>query len=330
MTQKNVSVVIVNMNGFNVLVPCLKSVFRNLKNIMEIIIIDNNSHDESREFLQKLSQKSKMCKVIYNNDNRGFAEANNQGYDVAIGKYVLFLNNDTVVSDSFLDPLVQLLQNEKAVAAVQPAILFPDGTVDSVGSYMTPTGFLYHKAHRQTFSKKRLPQSEVYSLKGACMLWRKSVLDEIGCFDETYFAYFEETDLCHRAFNRGYSLLYSPESSIEHLGGFTSNSMNQAFIQYHNTKNRITTYIVHNPFNYLILMLPLHLLLTEALVCKTLFSNMHVAIEIQKGMILGIWKGLRKRDYLRKKRDLRRILKKPDISYYLALFSSLKGYEQLW
>jgi GT2 family glycosyltransferase len=329
----NVSIIIVARNGKKITLECLKSL--KTEKVKEIIFVDNASSDDTVKAVKTFATRNTLpLQIIQNSKNNGFAEANNQGAKIATGKYILFLNNDTLVTPKFLQPLITVLEKDKKAAAVQPLILFPNGTIDSVGSYLTSTGFLYHRAHRQLPSPLSLTPAKVYSLKGACMLWKKSVLNKIGLLDESYFAYFEETELCHRAINLGYSVHFTPKSKIIHYGGFTSNTMNQAFVQYHNAKNRIATYIKHLPLNEVIKILPLHLALCEALVLKTILRSPTDAWAIQKGLVVGIVKGIQKRNEfsqkIKSRKDLSAVTKSPDTSYYRALFSSLEGYNKIW
>lgn len=329
--MKKVSIIIVNFNGIDVLVPCLTTLLNSIDDILEIIIVDNASTDGSKDHIKEVAQKYPLIKLVENTENKGFAEANNIGLQYVSSKYVLFLNNDTLLPQNFVKPMIACLNKNMHIAAVQPQILFPDLTIDSVGSYFTPTGFLYHKAHRQKPNKMNSKDAYVYSLKGACMLWRKDVLEEIGGFDESYFAYFEETDLCHRAINVGYKLLYTHKSKIIHLGGYTSNNMDRAFVQFYNTKNRFETYIKNLQMNELITVLPVHLILTELLAVSSLIRNVQLGIAIQKGILVGIFQGIIQRGtYQFSRKHLSFCTKKPDLSYYLALFSSLKNYEKLW
>jgi len=328
-----VSIIIVNRNGKDITLACFKSLIG--QGCKQIILVDNASTDGSNAALLKYAKQNKLpLQVISNDKNNGFAEANNQGFEVATGKYIVFLNNDTVVTPHFLEPLMNVLEKSPKVAAVQPLILFPNGTIDSIGSYLTPTGFLYHRAHRQVPQKKVLNDAPVYTLKGACMVWKKEVLDSIGVFDESYFAYFEETELCHRAINHGYHLLFSPSSQITHVGGFTSNSMPQPFLQFHNTKNRFVTYLKHLPMNQLLAILPVHFLLCEALVFKTLLSSRRTALAIQKGICVGLYRGVQERFRFTAsgacRQPLKDVTKTPGLSYYKALFSSLENYQELW
>lgn len=329
--MQTISVVIVNYNGLSVLVNCLKTLKSSFKYLCEVVIVDNGSTDGSKLFLQKYAAAEPLARVIFNTKNNGFAEANNQGVHKTKGKYVLFLNNDTLLTASFLPKMRAVLESNDDCAAVQPLILFPDLTIDSVGSYMTPTGFLYHKAHRQEPNNINAVPSQTYSLKGACMLWKKTVFEELGGFNESYFAYFEETDLCHRAINAGYTLLFTPTAKIIHLGGFTSKNMQQDFIQFYNTKNRIQTLIAELPLLDAVRIATANILLTQFLAIWSLFSSVKLAYAIQIGLAAGIFNGVTTRIKVKKERvALSSLLKKPDFSYYQALFSSLKNYNKIW
>lgn len=320
-----VSIIIVTRNGKEVTKRCLESL--QLISHKEVIVVDNNSNDGTLRMLR--NWKSFEIKLIENHKNNGFAEANNQGARVASAPFILFLNNDTYFSKNFIPPLITLLKTHRKIAAVQPMILFPDSSIDSIGSYMTPTGFLYHRAHRMLPNKSFLKTEPVYTLKGACMIWKKDVLAKIGLLDESYFAYFEETELCHRALNAGYSVYVCPITVITHLGGFTSNTMDQGFVQFHNMKNRIATYIRHFSMTQIIAVFMIHLVLSELLVLKTLLTNPKLAYELQRGLCIGIVRGIWNRF---ETSEMRRNvpIKKPDFRYYVALFSSLKGYSKVY
>ena len=263
--QPLISIIIVNWNGYTLLKPCIESILKGTYKNIEIIVVDNASTDKSRQYVAGLSRKNKAIRMIQNETNTGFAEANNRGSDAAHGSYVLFLNNDTIVEKDFIEPLVLRLQSKK-IGGVQPTILqHPKKTyVDSVGSYFLNTGFLYHAFHNKPLPKNRalrLPARRIFSMKGACMLIKKSVLDEVGVFDPTYFAYFEETDLCHRIWIAGYEVWYEPNSVIYHKGGITSSKIPTGAITYHSYKNRLQTYLKNFETKTLWKVMPQHLIL---------------------------------------------------------------------
>jgi len=264
MKQELISIIIINWNGLRWLPDCFGSLVRQDYKNYEVIFVDNASKDESVNWVKKRYPKTK---IIVNKENLGFSDANNVGYKVVKGKYVLFLNNDTRVTRTFLTELVKVIESDPIIGGVQSKILLMDhpDTHDSVGAFLTPTGFLYHYGFGAKDTAKYNKQIDLYTAKGACMMFKKSVLKEIevggNILDPFYFAYFEETDMCHRAWLEGYHIVYAYKSVIYHQMGATSSSMNNAFVQYHSFKNRINSYSKNLSTKELWKILPLHLFL---------------------------------------------------------------------
>ena len=342
--KKFVSILIVNWNGRKYLKNCLDSLIQlKTKCATEIIIVDNGSSDGSIEYITELNRRKKNITLLKNKKNLGFAHANNQGFNIAKGKYILFLNNDTIVNNDFLDILVKRIESDKLIAGVQPKILMMDSPdrMDSSGSFFTNIGFLYHRGHQQVANKKFFNvEDEIFTMKGACMLFKASVLKKVGVFDEDYFAYFEETDLCHRIWLAGYKILYIPASVIYHKGGGSTDKVGQAFIQYHSFKNRIASYVVNFETSTLLWLLPIHVVLSLGVsfgflatkrfyhfwaVCKALFWDLvHIKLLLYKRKF--IQNNIRK---VSDKMYLPRISKtvKP-IYYWYLLAGGLEKYEE--
>ncbi len=261
-----VSIIIVNWNGLRWLKMCLPSLQREHYKDIEIILVDNASTDGSIGWTRKNYPK---VKIIRNKENLGFAEANNVGYRKAKGKYVLLLNNDTIVKPDFLVELVKKIESSPDVAGAQSKLLLMDdhSRLDAVGAFLTPTGFLFHWGFGKNDSSKYDKTENLYTAKGAAMIFRADVLREVemghSILDPTYFAYFEETDLCHRIWLTGRRIVYAPKSVIFHKMGGTSTGMNNAFIQYHSFKNRIRTYLKNLEWASLLKLLPMHLVMCE-------------------------------------------------------------------
>jgi GT2 family glycosyltransferase len=336
MAKSLISIIIVNWNGLRWLSDCFGSLSKqNYKNI-EIIFVDNASKDESVSWVKKHYPKTK---IIVNKKNLGFADANNVGYRKAKGKYVLFLNNDTKVTKTFLTELVTVLDRDDQIAGVQSKILLMDhpNTHDSVGAYLTPTGVLYHYGFGRKNINKYNKQIDLYTAKGACMMFRKSVLDEVSIqgdiFDPDYFAYFEESDMCHRIWLAGYRIVYAYKSVIYHKMGATSSSMNNAFIQYHSFKNRIRTYIKNLGPTLLVTVIPIHLAFCAMYIVVSLlrgkFALMWAIVRALWWNIVNISETIRLRAYIQNNiRNVtddaikQAILRNPQLRYYTAL---LKG-----
>ena len=286
--NKMVSIIIINWNGKGYLKTCLPLVYKQDYKNIEVILVDNASMDGSVGYVRKNHPEAK---IIINKENLGFAEANNIGYRIAKGDYILFLNNDTEVTYNFLSELVKMLESDKQIGGVQSKILLMDDPerLDSVGAFLTHTGFLYHYGIAKKDSPTYNKQIEIYSAKGACMLYKKSVLEEIKIndevFDSSYFAYFEETDMCHRVWLAGYKIIFVPSSVIYHKMGGTSTKLSDPFVQFHSFKNRINSYLKNLSFSTLIWLLPSHIVFCELYAFISLVRlNYWLFLAIQKSI----------------------------------------------
>lgn len=280
-----VSIIIVNWNGGEVLKNCLISLSKLKFPNWELIVVDNGSNDGSEKLISNYFSKFKFIK---NKTNLGFAPANNQGYKLAQGKYILLLNNDTKVTTNFLDVLVEKMEKDPTLGVVQPKILIMDKPdyLDNVGSFFTKTGFLQHVGYMEKDGKRFDKEKIIFSAKGACMLIRKSIVEKAGLFDESFMSYFEETDFCFRVYLMGYKILFVPKSHIFHKVGFSSKRQNQIMVNYHAIKNRMASLIKNLEGKNLLFIGGLHLFLIIGLGFYYL-----VKLQIRKsGMI---WKALR-------------------------------------
>lgn len=244
MSNPLVSIIIVNWNGGEILADCFRSLKNVIYNNWELIVVDNGSQDGSNNLVKDFFLPKKYI-LIENLVNIGFAPANNQGVEKAQGKYILLLNNDTKVKPDLLSKLVNKMEQDSSIGVVQPKIYLMDNPkfLDNAGSFLTRIGFLEHwgfmKKDGPQFNKER----EIFSAKGACMLIKKSLVDEIGLFDGDFFSYFEESDFCWRVWLKGLRVLFVPSTSIFHKVGFSSKRQNQIFVNFHSLKNMMATFI---------------------------------------------------------------------------------------
>jgi len=225
------SLVIVSWNVKEDLVRCLRSIEENPPNEQfEIIVVDNASADGS---LDAVRGNFPHVNVIANKENRGFAAANNQGTEKSQGKYLLFLNPDTIVHPGSLDILIKFMDYNKDVGACGPKLLNCDGTIQrSVRRFPTFRAALYqhtifrplaifrgqyHKYMMKDFAYDC--QKEVCQLMGAALLTRRSVINQVGNMDERFFIYYEEVDLCYRIKQAGWRIVFMPEAVVTHIGG---------------------------------------------------------------------------------------------------------------
>ncbi len=257
-----VSVIIVNFNEAEYTRQCLTSLQKQSYPNIEIIVVDNGSNDDSVKVIKKFPR----IKLIQNKSNLGFATPNNQGVKEAKGEYIFLLNNDAYVQKDTIKKVIEYMEKNSKVGVVQNKILLAEKPelTDSTGSFFTKTGFLIHEGHAQPDSTSKKPK-EVFSIKGASMFARKSLIEKIGLFDDNYFAYFEETDFCWRVLLAGFEVIYLPISTTYHHLGKTSRKQNPSFIQFHSFKNRLNSLIKNLSFFNLLYILPLHLFLISGM-----------------------------------------------------------------
>lgn len=329
-----VSIIIVTHNGLGFLNPCLQSVFKQTYTKIEVIVVDNASTDSTRRYLHK--QYPEVV-VIALQANYGFAEANNKGFQHATGEYVYFLNNDTTLENDAIAHMVTVLQ-KAGVGGVQSKLLLMEkrDTLDTIGAFLTPTGFLFHNCFGEKDQPKFDNQIELYTPKGASMMFNAAVLERVCIdtilFDEDYFAYFEETDLAHRVWMAGYTIQYAPSAVVYHVMGATSSTMNQSFVQYHSFKNRIATYIKNLGVSRLFIILPVHVTLVVLYAAVAVLQGKYsIFLAVHKAILWNIFhfrKLLMKRWYIQRNIRTRSddlffssIMKTPGVGYYLRLFS---------
>ena len=235
MQSPKVSIIIVNFNGKNLLEKCLNSLFKIDYDNYEVILVDNNSTDESVEFIQK---NYSSIVLIQLDSNNGFAEPNNIGSKSAKGEYLLFLNNDTVVTPNFISEMIKVIENNKEIGICQSLLLKSNDTVDSSGDFIDELGVV--------FSSKKIPNDieKISSAKGASLLIRKQLFFDLGGFDKKFFATFEDVDLGWRTWILGYNVVIVPKSIVYHVGGQTINQL-KSKIAFHGFKNQISMKITN-------------------------------------------------------------------------------------
>lgn len=232
MPQIDLSVVIVNYNVKDFLARSIRSIHKASKNLnVEIIVVDNNSRDGSREELPKLFHD---VKFILNSQNIGFGAANNQGIFASKGKYILILNPDTIVDENNFHTMINFMENNPDTGIAGCKVLNADGSFQAAcrRGFPTPwTAFSRLFGLQKLFPSSKLfggynqthkPIDETYQIDaiiGAYMFCRAATLKEIGGFDTDYFMYGEDIDLCLRMKNRGFKVMYVHSATIIHFKG---------------------------------------------------------------------------------------------------------------
>ena len=235
MSFPKVSVIIVNYNGKALLEKCLESLAKVNYENFEIILVDNNSTDGTVEFVTKTYPSIIIIKL---DSNRGFAEPNNIGAKIASGKYLLFLNNDTIVTPNFISEMVKVIEKDKKIAICQSLLLRLDGSIDSSGDFIDQLGVVYNSTTKINEIR------EISSARGASMLIRKNVFNELDGFDEKFFVSFEDVDISWRAWMIDYKSILVPKSIVHHLGGQTIMGKKPE-IAFHGFKNQLSMKITN-------------------------------------------------------------------------------------
>jgi len=225
------SIVIICWNDWKVLEDCLDSIFKGTHDCeFEVIVSDNGSTDGS---VEKIRGRFPAVLVVENRANLGFAKGNNAGLRATRGEFVLILNPDTIVHDRSLDRWIEFAIRHPEAGAFGCKVQNPDGTYQmsarpfpTVRRALLAALYLRPLAHiGKIFLTDVYPgwkgdsEREVDWQSGCCVMFRGRLLKELGGFDERFFYHYEEVDLCHRVWAAGYSIRYTSEVSITHLGG---------------------------------------------------------------------------------------------------------------
>ncbi len=226
------SIIIVNYNVKYFLAQCLYSVQKAIEELdAEVIVIDNNSTDESVAWLQP---KFPWVIFVANQQNTGYAKANNQGWRLAKGEYVLFLNPDTILSEDTFSKSLQVLKEQPRTGAVGVRMIdgrgrfLPEskrGFPTAAASFYKLSGLIRLFPHSKTIAQYylgHLPEkenNEIDVLSGAYMMVRKKILERTNGFDETFFMYGEDVDLSYRIQQEGYTNYYLANCTIIHFKG---------------------------------------------------------------------------------------------------------------
>jgi GT2 family glycosyltransferase len=226
----DLAIIIVNWNTPDYLSACLDSVLVELsawpEGSVETYVVDNASADHSVNLVR---EQYPWVKLIENATNVGFARANNQAAQITTGRNLLLLNSDTELHPGALRTMVTFLDTHPQAGAVGARLLNSDGTLQE-SAHPAPTlgrelWYLCHldKLHPiAIYPMEEWPIDQPRSveiLKGACLMFRQTVLDEVGLLDEDYFMYSEEVDLCKRTLQAGWLLYWEPRAVVVHHGG---------------------------------------------------------------------------------------------------------------
>jgi GT2 family glycosyltransferase len=248
-----VSVIVLNYRTKELSQKCVESLFKFTKNLsFEVLLIDNNSEDGSYEYLRDFEKKfgDKRLKVIFNKTNSGFSGGNNVGIKNSRGEYILFLNSDTELIENSVLKALETLKKSTSMGAIGCQLQNLDGSLQQNGGFFPTLArafawmfFIdklpilkdilspYHLAP-STFKKSHYQDW----LTGAFFLVSRKVLDKVGVWDEAYFMYVEDVDLCWRIKQSGLKLYYLADTRVKHVGSASSSSERSILSELRNIK----------------------------------------------------------------------------------------------
>ncbi len=243
----DLSVIIVNYNVRHLLVNCIESILAATGGYsIEIIVVDNNSFDDSVEFIKKRFNNPAV-RIVENKVNYGFAKANNIGAREARGKYLLILNPDTIVREDTIEKSLRFYESQEKIGAATCKLVLPNGNLDLAcrRSFPSPSVAIY----RILGLSKLFPSSKIFArynltyldedetheveaICGAFMLIRKDIYELVGGFDEDYFMYGEDLDICYRIRKAGFRIYYYSGTSVIHFKGESTRKSSVSYVNY--------------------------------------------------------------------------------------------------
>ena len=257
----DVSVIVVSWNGKEHLQVCLDAVAAQRGVSAETIVVDNGSTDGTADFVRT---RFPWARLVSLGANRGFAGGNNAGAREARGRFLAFLNNDTAADPDWLRSLRQGIDETAGFLLTTSLVVYmhDPGIIDSAGDGLLRWGGAFkrhHGARVQEASESR----EVFGFCGAACLIPKTLFDELGGFDEDFFASHEDVDLSYRARLRGYRCRYVADAIVRHQGSATLGRVS-AFAVFHGQRNLEWMYLKNTPASLLLRTLPGHLIYNAA------------------------------------------------------------------
>jgi GT2 family glycosyltransferase len=256
--SQRVAVIIANCSGRSCLEKGLPTVFAQTYPDYEVVIVDNASTDGSVEWIQS---EYPQARLIINNQNLGFSKASNQGILATTAPYIATLNYDTHVDPAWLSKLVDAVATDPAIGMGAPKILCaqPPHLIDSLGIEVDRAGFAWNRHNGQADDSEEHQHYEVFGPSAAAALYRREMLDDVGLFDESFFAYYEDVDLAWRACLAGWRCLYIPTARVYHAN-FAVLGDASPLRAYLLARNRIWTIAKNYPSPEVLRSLPLILI----------------------------------------------------------------------
>jgi GT2 family glycosyltransferase len=288
-----VSIVVPTLDAGDMLVECLRKVGADRPEI-ELIVVDNASTDGS---VDRVRTMFPAARVVSNDVNRGYAPACNQGAAAATADFIVFLNSDAFLEPTDLERLLEAARSDESGAVWQPVTYGTDGRLESTGDMFTWWGI---NLHLDAVPPGRV--ADVFATVGAALVVRRSAFEHIGGFQDSYFAYYEESDLCWRARLAGWEVRVVTDTRVAHIGSATTGRVfTPHAVRYLAFRNRIRTILANASRVSLLRLVPLHALACLGFVALYLATGRWRSIA---AVAQAMWWSVGNRDVLRAQREL--------------------------
>ena len=245
--KPSVDIIVVNWNGIDHLQVCLSALLNQTYKNINIIFVDNGSTDESIKFVK---ESFPSITILAFDKNNGFCKANNYAMENSQSEFIALINNDTEADPQWISSAITTLTNHNDVGFVASRICFFDkrDLIDTCGDLYFSSGYPEKRGWLNLFSDEFNSPKYVFGACAGAAVYRRSMLNKIGFFDEEYFAYQEDIDLSFRAQLQGYQCLYDPKSIVFHKVGSTAKKMNSSRI-FWSHRNHLYTLIKNLPLS---------------------------------------------------------------------------------
>lgn len=249
-----VSIIIPNYNGEKYIKDCLDSLKKQEYRDFEIIVVDNGSKDGSADMVEKDYPEVRLKRL---DQNYGFSRAVNEGLKMSASPFALLLNSDTIAEEHFVGALADAIQKDGRIFSVASMMIQMKNRdrIDGAGDLYSAFGWAYARGKGRKL-KWYEKNADVFSACGGASIYRRSILDEIGWFDEFHFAYLEDIDIGYRARIMGYRNVYCPEARVYHVGSGSTGSRYNDFKIRISARNNMYVIMKNMPVPQMILNLP--------------------------------------------------------------------------
>ncbi len=234
------SIIILNFNGKDYLSKCIFSVLQTRYPIFEIILVDNASMDNSLNMIESLFGDNQRLRIVRNKSNLGFSGGNNVGFKHSIGKYIVFLNSDTIVDPEWLTHLVQTLEDDESIGLAQGLVFSIDGQVIQTAGFLLSDYYYFKRSLFKDYQNTTSlpPIFEVSYTSGAAMIGRREIVNQSGLFNPEITFYYDDNLLSIKTWLAGKRVVTVSKSKIFHIGEAATGD-NLCFKEFHGERSKI-------------------------------------------------------------------------------------------